>query len=854
MRMRQFFLVSVASVGLAVGAVSDSDAYALLKPVSSWALTKFEDGSSADQSGYCAVAKKFEENTILTMARNQSGDTSFALDLQKKLFNIDQVIPLKLDPGGGEQRNYYVSPASAQAFVVRLGRDDSFFNAVDRTGVLRVEVAKDTYVFNVEDIDVGQSKLNACLVPDVISKSVASIENVDYVDVASVNLQADDNDNFVDALKAQIDALKSENKVLQEKMLRFEKVKVQDFSVNHGELPPADLKALRAENFRLKAALQTDVVEQQSEHLRALESENKRLQNKLSKWSSAVKGAEILQERIELLLEEKAALKSQYSHEISMLHEQVEALELERSQNVSNHTEVEDLQFALSSLRKDNTLLQQKLLDKQLAEEKVSSNFSKLEISHEKLQSQFEKILHARQLQDKAIASLEQENSVLMSKLSEMNVAAKVVKRMEEQLSLLKKKLEESESVRQSQANDIAVLSNENNVLRQALSYRQDDGVSSMRSLKELSTLRQELESFKPGVILAAAKSAPVTPKAQSAKHKPVEEEVMFSERLAQLEPSSGDEEGALDAVVEEFTEVDSNPALADDAALKANEAVAEAEEFMDRELNQAQIYEEQLKRSLDNQSRIENSRSNVIDIENIEDNAINEAIENNIVSEEVVFKQKDVGLQEEPIEMRLSQDPFEGIEATEEDDIVHVKSGPEPNHVQPEELGNPMPRHVKQPNSQAITDVNKSSLNMGLVSIERVLKLTNIVRGDAIRAVDGKSNAYHWRAGFVYGSGEHRMMTSVDDFDGFVKEYLDRTEARCPGDFAIIPDNSKESGSMRVDSYDIACIGKDVSSSASLLFYNDGDVFIVLAHETEAPDMEEAMSLRDKIFDFLSN
>ena len=53
----------------------------------------------------------------------------------------------------------------------------------------------------------------------------------------------------------------------------------------------------------------------------------------------------------------------------------------------------------------------------------------------------------------------------------------------------------------------------------------------------------------------------------------------------------------------------------------------------------------------------------------------------------------------------------------------------------------------------------------------------------------------------------------------------------------------------MRIDSYEIACVGYDVKSAAALVFYADGKTFTVVAHETGADDMDKAMATRDKIF-----
>jgi len=84
------------------------------------------------------------------------------------------------------------------------------------------------------------------------------------------------------------------------------------------------------------------------------------------------------------------------------------------------------------------------------------------------------------------------------------------------------------------------------------------------------------------------------------------------------------------------------------------------------------------------------------------------------------------------------------------------------------------------------------------------------------------------------------------------VKTYLERTEKRCPGDFAIVPNSSSGPDSQRIESYEIACIGEDVSASASLLFFSEGEMLNVIAHEAEAKKMAAAMDKRDRLLSAL--
>jgi regulator of replication initiation timing len=107
---------------------------------------------------------------------------------------------------------------------------------------------------------------------------------------------------------------------------------------------------------------------------------------------------------------------------------------------------------------------------------------------------------------------------------------------------------------------------------------------------------------------------------------------------------------------------------------------------------------------------------------------------------------------------------------------------------------------------------------------------------------------AYQWTSDEIYGSAEQQPLASAYQFDGKVQEYLERTQKRCPGDFAIVPDGSFERGNIRVDSYDVACIGAGVSSSAALLFYNDAGTFTAFAHEAPTERLDDAIESRERI------
>jgi hypothetical protein len=136
------------------------------------------------------------------------------------------------------------------------------------------------------------------------------------------------------------------------------------------------------------------------------------------------------------------------------------------------------------------------------------------------------------------------------------------------------------------------------------------------------------------------------------------------------------------------------------------------------------------------------------------------------------------------------------------------------------------------------------------------LLGLANVVKPSDVRRVEegaAGAQAYQWKNGEVFGTAEERPITSDIEFDGLVKAYLQRTQKRCPGDFAVVPSETRGEGESRTDSYEVACVGAKVSSGASLLFYNRNGVFTVVAHEAPTQSLDQAINNRDMVLKALN-
>ena len=260
---KRSFLYSAAIIGL-VGASGVAIQPALaqkgvaLQPSTQWAVNKVE--TSSDGNGYCAVARRFRPNTILTFARNASNEASFALDFQQPRFRQAQGMEVMLDPGAGQQRAFEVFPVSNQAFVIRLGQDEEFFEALGQTGFLRVAFGDKAYHFDLSDIDTGQAKLATC-VASTEGPAVAEDEYYPEVDEASaadsVEDSSDDSveDREFERVRRQLAKLQDDNRRMTSGIIEAKAgSETGSFEINSDQLS-GRLSMLEQENDELKSKL-----------------------------------------------------------------------------------------------------------------------------------------------------------------------------------------------------------------------------------------------------------------------------------------------------------------------------------------------------------------------------------------------------------------------------------------------------------------------------------------------------------------------------------------------------------------------------------------------------------------------
>lgn len=349
MRIRPLLLSSAAAITVLLGSsFTPSSALAqkggVLSPSSQWVVTK-----AGDQSGgagtYCALARRFQSGAVLTVARNQAGESSLAVDFRSRQFNESRSIPVTLDPGAGQQRDYEIVPASDKALVVRMGADVAFFDALEKTGYLRAEIEGRSYNFDLADIEQGQGQLSAC-VANLVMPAAGEEE------AASGDAYREE----INALRRQVEALRQQNDGLRQA--------AQEGAASFSNDPEQDkaLEALKAENARLKEVVQDyssgdahdkERIAALETRAQALEAENRALSGDIERSRSDTQAH--FEMEMQRYQDENAALKGRLDEkseeEGARLTSLQDDLEVSRRDNEALKARLEAAQAQLTAIQ-----------------------------------------------------------------------------------------------------------------------------------------------------------------------------------------------------------------------------------------------------------------------------------------------------------------------------------------------------------------------------------------------------------------------------------------------------------------------------------------------------------------------
>ncbi len=523
----------------------------VLAPSTGWAVSKVDNSAGP----YCALARKYNQNTVLTVARNLQSETSFALDFQRPIFRTNSPVSIVLDPGAGQQRAYDITPVSTKAFVVKLGRDNSFFKALDRTGMLRVEMGEKSYHFNIADMDSGQLKLDAC-VANMVMPAAGEETPLTPALGQGATQQANNSDQGhrqeINALRRQITSLKESNESLKVQVeARSDGVAETSESVSQ---LAGQVRSLEDENAKLKreidlakstvpAAVVDDAGDEVSRELTALQDENLRLKAELQTAPPQEEALASLETEIQLLQTQNEELKSSLSSQgdgaavVNGLRAQISTLKAENEQINAKVLAAKDavrkeFEYQIASMASENTALKSNMgkkgvdadlldqLRQQIAQAENENRLlqetaaqAQVSLEGQLREENMEAIEAAKMQQAARVAALENELSTLRSEnvekaqaLVEVGQGTADLQALQEENAALELKLAASETQRaqaETLVKRIEVLEIEKGALEEQLASSQimDDSASAdFAALEnENATLKLTLDENKVG-------------------------------------------------------------------------------------------------------------------------------------------------------------------------------------------------------------------------------------------------------------------------------------------------------------------------------------------------------------------
>jgi hypothetical protein len=901
MALKPGFLVSVCAASLLVSlgaSFAPQNAFAqkseILSSQGTWVVRSVQNAGQ-DKAPYCALAKRFSRKSVLTVAQNANREASIAVDFGRIVLNPKKKIDIVLDPGAGQMREQKITPTSGRAFILRLGQDDSFFGAVRRTGNLRIETGARAYTFDMSDVDGGLKKLDACVEKFVVSDAQgARIRELEAqtTEVSALKKQFGEK---IDVLEEQIAALSEQKRagrttvskdmdiplVASAPVAAVDRAALPSLNAAAPPLsPPASfvgqdiedvLKTLRSEKAALQNTLQKraqSLVQRSEEGLRELQSIRSETQKMQAEKMAMQKRLEELEtQNSQLAMQAAADSKLAAEERVKAIAEAEEkALETARlNAEAKKNAEAE-------ALRLEELAVQQRL--------------EELEVQNNKLamQAEADSKLAAEKRADAEAKTLKTEKLIAGTKkgagknTEPLNLSMPPADFLKRPVTGIEPLLEVRMPVQQAEAQSDSLNKSErlarsretlNSI--QAMGDGQAFKVEEYAESKRMASVSERYEPAKnqsaveaTAVDVAtvaaqsvAVQSAPIKPVATKPS-KPIDN--FFDEPVSTPKPSvvpkenlaayrSKPVENALDlsraiSVQDALKSSSSSSSssvptapkrvVEDTPAPKPQPSILQAKNLVKNKPAPVPVVPVRTKDVVKSSVKDVASKvpykpvgPSVLQAKSLVKNS--PVYKPTPVAPAVPVQASDVLASLSPVLPSLGSDPAPAPARSVPVASVYVPPMPSPS------MAPPVNRTVVK---SVVSDVLKKA---SVIQNETRL---SVVKQDAAKGF----TAYEWRAGNVFGSAEERRMASQDDFENQALAYLEKTQNRCKGDFAIIPADSFDIGSRRVDSYEIACIGSGVDASATLIFTHIKGNFVAVAHEAPTEALAEAMDLRDKV------
>lgn len=419
-KIRKTSLLSGAAIALFLTSVPVHAQEMVKQPISGWAVTKVDpEGQGAS---YCALARKYTPDIVLTIARNARDESSIAIDFQRATFNTGRDVSVTLDAGNNQTRLFDSRPISRSAVVLRTGTDNQFFQALRGTRSLTADIDGNKHRFVMPDIEMGLSQLTNCLGGS--RQTLADIAPLPKPITPDLSAPMETHQSArLAALQDRLERLENENTA------------VNNDRTSTDSMIQAKLSRLEAEKLELSAQLESERARYREE----LASGNVALEQQLAGMESQLSAIEAdkreqlatAQAEIERIEAEKKGLLTANRVAMASAQEEIDRISDERDSLMSslekeradydakiakgqqaNSLKIEELQASLSQLESRNKNLlneneaRQSQLSRQLDDLKVENETLQVRLREERDQYQ-RQLVSSTDERDKKLAELQ---------------------------------------------------------------------------------------------------------------------------------------------------------------------------------------------------------------------------------------------------------------------------------------------------------------------------------------------------------------------------------------------------------------------------------------------------------------
>lgn len=856
--------------------------------------------ASLSVGSYCTIAQKFDNNSVLTLARNVKGEYSLAVDFSSPMLKDGTSQTLKLQAGTAKAESFHITPKSQQIAVLPLGKNNQFIKNLQNSSSLKISVADHAVGYQLKKFKEGHDNLLNCVT--ALGDVTKPLENKGNQSVVGSSTKPDSK-----AEQAAVDPVKDDTKSL-------DKIAAQGVSVE-GLLaakptPAAQSLALASapdfdkeklaniepaaqESMPTQSAKKAEILSSStmgapaspnlsSEQIKRLDRENEDLRSKLSELQATQAKA---QDQLAQAVSD--AHQGKYKTQIRDLTAQIERLQSEKK----------ELKDGFEKLQKDNEAKQLKQVGGNWDLEQATKRYQESQreirrlgarIEEEQLKCEAEKkqvesmLFDPEITQTSQISKLNSLKDQLQEKETKISELQKQIAQFDQNGSQAKSAIQESDLMRTKLAEtekrlNEAVSARED-AEKNLLSLKQGQEKAGSDSVQKISELQKNLETSaarieKLEADVSAAQDVnnknEIAQKNQLAKISSLEQELAKKNGdLAQADQKLRENEDAqvklaaaqaiiskndaqdsaklsqissLEAVVakknEEIVQLQDRLAMVEKNANLSMESQRQAA----ADAKNVQSEQDRLMSSLKEDLAARSAELREAEARLYDANIKNAEQQKNIASltNQVAQAQK---LANDYAARAASVQPSYGTEAAP---AQAAANQPLANQVV-SAVPAPVPATPAPTFSPQYPSADDYARLMGEAGIQLV---SGVQDNSEASAANGRSaHQYNWKTQQLDGKLISYQVSNRSEFDQEVRAYLDQSKKSCSGDFAAAPSDAQVSGVESAQAYEIACVQNNGTRSAALLFTYQNGIYSLISYEGKAEFMSLAMDARDKM------